>query len=66
MLPHCADHQRPFAKLMLSDDTVSSGLDDRRRAASARWTVLMKENAGDGCMGWGVREGKAVSTRRDR
>ncbi len=24
------------------------------------------EDAGDGCIGWGMREGKAISTRRDR
>jgi len=65
-LAHGDDLQRRLAKPMLSNDTVSSCLDDRRRAASARWTVRMKEDAGDGCMGWGVREDKAVSTRRGR
>ncbi len=32
----------------------------------ARWTIRMMEDAGYGWMGWGMREGKAISTRRDR
>lgn len=53
-------------KPMLSNETVPGALDDAARAACARWTIAKMEDAGFGWMGWGMRAGKAISTRRDR
>jgi hypothetical protein len=62
----CADVQRRHGKPMLSNETVAGCLDDSRRAECAKWTIRMMEDAGYGWMGWGMREGRAISTRRDR
>lgn len=66
MLDVCKAVQRRHGKPMLSNETVPGCLDDAKRAACARWTITMMEDAGFGWMGWGMREGLAVSTRRDR
>jgi len=67
MLKRCFRVQcRHGDKPMLSNETVPGALADRKRASLARWTIPMMEEAGYGWMGWGMREGKAVSTRRDR
>ncbi len=62
----CLAVQRRHRKPMLSNETVPGCLDDAKRAACARWTIRMMEDAGIGWMGWGLREGRAISTRRDR
>lgn len=66
MLGVCRDVCRKFAKPMLSNETIPGSLDDAKRAQCAKWTIPMMEDAGYGWMGWGLREGQAVSTRRDR
>jgi hypothetical protein len=66
MLAVCAAVQRRHNKPMLSNETVPGCLDDARRAECVRWTIPMMEDAGFGWMGWGMREGQAISTRRDR
>ena len=66
MLVVCGEVQRRHGKPMLSNETVPGCLDDAKRAECARWTIRMMEDAGYGWMGWGMREGKAISTRRDR
>lgn len=53
-------------KPMLCNECIPGGLDDLRRAECARWSIAALEEVGYGWMGWGMREGKAVSTRRDR
>ncbi len=66
MIAVCTAVQRKHDKPMLSNETVPGCLDDIKRAECARWTIRMMEEAGFGWMGWGMREGKAISTRRDR
>jgi len=62
----CAEVQRRHGKPMLSNETIPGSLDDAKRAECVRWTIPLMEEAGYGWMGWGMREGAAVSTRRDR
>ena len=66
MLAVCAAVQERHGKPMHSNETIPGCLDDQKRAACARWTIAMMEDAGYGWMGWGMREGRAISTRRDR
>lgn len=66
MLEVCAAVEKRHGKPMLSNETVPGSLDDARRAECAEYTVGMMEDAGYGWMGWGMKEGKAISTRRDR
>lgn len=66
MLVKCAEVQKRHGKPMLSNETVPGCLDDAKRAACVEFTTRMMEDAGYGWMGWGMREGKAISTRRDR
>ncbi len=66
MLAVCAAVQQRHKKPMLSNETIPGCLDDAKRADCARWTIQMMEESGHGWMGWGMREGKAISTRRDR
>jgi hypothetical protein len=62
----CQAIQRKYGKPMLSNETIPGCLDDAKRAACARYTIRLMEDAGFGWMGWGMREGRAISTRRDR
>ncbi|MBE2205607.1 MAG: cellulase family glycosylhydrolase [Chthoniobacterales bacterium] len=66
MLTVCKQVQQRHGKPMLSNETIPGCLDDLKRAECARWTIPMMEDAGYGWMGWGLKEGKTVSTRRDR
>jgi hypothetical protein len=66
MLAVCRQVQSRHGKPMLCNETVPGCLDDRKRAECARWTIRALEDAGYGWMGWGLREGKAIATRRDR
>lgn len=66
LLRECAVVQQRHRKPMLSNETVPGCLDDAKRAACARWTIAKMEDAGYGWMGWGMKEGRAISTRRDR
>ena len=53
-------------KVLLVNECIPGCLDDHRRAEAARFYTRMLSEAGFGWMGWALREGKAVSTRRDR
>lgn len=55
-----------FHKPMLANECIPGCLDDQRRGALARFYVEDLSAAGLGWMGWSLREGKAISTRRDR
>jgi hypothetical protein len=53
-------------KPFLVNECVPGCLDDAKRAQAARFYAEMLSQAGMGWMGWSIREGKAVATRRDR
>jgi hypothetical protein len=53
-------------KPMLVNECMPGCLDDLRRADLAKFYTKMLSESGLGWMGWALREGKAVSTRRDR
>jgi hypothetical protein len=53
---------RPF----LVNETIPGALDDKVRAEVTRFYSDMLSAAGFGWMGWVLREGLAISTRRDR
>ncbi|NOY81929.1 MAG: glycoside hydrolase family 5 protein [Kiritimatiellaeota bacterium] len=53
-------------KPLLVNECIPGALDDEVRARVARLYVERLAAAGFGWMGWALREGKAVSTRRDR
>jgi hypothetical protein len=55
-----------FRKPVLVNECIPGCLDDRRRGAMAQFYVEDLAAAGLGWMGWALREGKAISTRRDR
>jgi len=55
-----------FRKPVLVNECIPGCLDDRRRGALAQFYVEDLAAAGLGWMGWALREGKAISTRRDR
>ncbi len=56
------EHQKPF----LVNETIPGCLDDLKRAEAAKYCTELLSAAGFGWMGWALREGKAISTRRDR
>jgi hypothetical protein len=53
-------------KALLVNECMPGCLDDLRRAELVKFYTSMLSEAGLGWMGWALREGKAVSTRRDR
>jgi hypothetical protein len=55
-----------FHRPMLVNECIPGCLDDRRRGALAQFYVEDLSAAGLGWMGWSLREGRAISTRRDR
>lgn len=55
-----------FGKPFMANETIPGALDDRVRAGVARFYTQKLAAAGFGWMGWALREGKAISTRRDR
>jgi hypothetical protein len=55
-------HGKPF----LVNECIPGSLHDVKRAEVARFYTDMLSTAGFGWMGWALREGKAISTRRDR
>lgn len=57
-----AKHNKP----LLVNECIPGCLDDLRRAECVRYTTQLLSAAGIGWMGWALREGKAISTRRDR
>jgi hypothetical protein len=58
--------RKTLAKPMLINECIPGSLNDRTRAEVARFYTEMLSAAGFGWMGWALREGKAISTRRDR
>lgn len=58
--------RQKHAKPMLVNETIPGSLDDARRGECARYHTEMLSEAGVGWMGWALREGMAISTRRDR
>jgi hypothetical protein len=55
-----------FRKPVLVNECIPGCLDDRRRGGLAQFYIEDLAAAGLGWMGWALREGKAISTRRDR
>jgi hypothetical protein len=55
-------HGKPF----LVNECIPGSLDDATRGEVARYYCEMLSASGTGWMGWALREGKAISTRRDR
>ncbi len=71
--PELEEQINSFAKLrqetgkpFLVNETIPGALDDAVRAEVAKYYTEMLSAAGCGWMGWVIREGKAISTRRDR
>jgi len=58
--------QEAHGKPLLVNECVPGCLDDFRRAEAARYSSELLSEAGFGWMGWSIKEGKAISTRRDR
>ncbi|MCR4413859.1 MAG: cellulase family glycosylhydrolase, partial [Thermoguttaceae bacterium] len=54
------------AKPLLVNECIPGSLNDATRAEVARFYTELLSAAGFGWMGWALREGKAISTRRDR
>ena len=57
---------RELGKPLLVNETIPGCLDDAKRAAVVKFYDEQLSSAGFGWMGWVVREGLAISTRRDR
>jgi len=57
---------RRHAKPLLVNECIPGALDDKVRAEVARFYTEQLAAAGFGWMGWALREGAAISTRRDR
>ncbi len=55
-------HNKPF----MVNECIPGSLDDAVRAKVTRFYTETLAAAGYGWMGWALREGKAISTRRDR
>jgi hypothetical protein len=55
-----------LGKPLLVNECIPGCLDDQRRAALARFYTDQLAAGGCGWMGWALREGRAISTRRDR
>jgi hypothetical protein len=58
--------QRELGKPFMVNECIPGALDDLVRADVVRFYTEMLSAAGFGWMGWVIREGKAISTRRDR
>ena len=58
--------RQQYGKPFLVNETIPGSLDDAKRAEAARYSTELLAAAGFGWMGWALREGKAISTRRDR
>ena len=55
-----------LGKPLMANETIPGALDDAARAEVARFYTERLSAAGFGWMGWALREGRAISTRRDR
>lgn len=57
---------RELGKPLLVNETIPGCLDDAKRAEVVKFYTAQLSAAGFGWMGWVIREGRAISTRRDR
>lgn len=60
------EQRKRHAKPFLVNECIPGCLDDQRRGECARYYTRLLSEAGFGWQGWALREGKAISTRRDR
>ena len=58
--------RRKFGKPFLVNECIPGALDDGARAQTTRYYSELLSAAGFGWIGWALREGKAISARRDR
>jgi hypothetical protein len=58
--------RRDLGKPLLVNETMPGCLDDNKRAEVVKFYHEQLSTAGFGWMGWALREGLAISTRRDR
>ena len=58
--------RQKVGKPFLVNECIPGALDDAVRAGVVRFYDELLSRAGFGWMGWALREGKAISTRRDR
>lgn len=58
--------RKKHGKPMLVNECIPGCLDDGLRGKCAAYYTELLSGAGLGWMGWAMREGKAISTRRDR
>lgn len=58
--------RKTHGKPLLVNECIPGSLSDVTRAEVARFYTELLSAAGFGWMGWALREGKAISTRRDR
>ena len=65
-LEHYQMIRRDLGKPLLVNETIPGCLDDAKRAEVVKFYHEQLSSAGFGWMGWVVREGLAISTRRDR
>ena len=57
---------KSLGKPLLVNECIPGSLNDATRAEVARYYTELLSTNGFGWMGWALREGKAISTRRDR
>jgi hypothetical protein len=57
---------KAHGKPLVANECIPGSLSDATRAEVARYYTELLSAAGFGWMGWALREGKAISTRRDR
>ena len=58
--------QAKYHKPMLVNECIPGSLSDTTRAEVVKYYTELLSEAGFGWMGWALKEGKAISTRRDR
>lgn len=58
--------RKTHGKPLLVNECIPGSLSDATRAEVARYYTELLSAAGLGWMGWALREGRAISTRRDR
>jgi hypothetical protein len=61
-----AAQRRKFGKPFLVNETIPGCLNDHIRGETARYFTEILSESDMGWMGWALREGKAISTRKDR
>ena len=58
--------KQKYGKSFLVNECIPGCLDDMKRAEVAKYYTTLLSETGFGWMGWALREGLAISTRRDR